>query len=172
MLWIVRQSDQGNWLFYLHLMYLNGTASAGMSPAFACVPYNIYQIQTQPSSIILNQNNHRLFWILDKYCQVFHPNEKQYEKVIFKNMQPRRQLFKAVVYLVDAGVPSWKFAHQHQQCSKSQNLKANSSRCKTIKLILQTLFVFWRNENLSFFFCAQGSIASSLFEFFITTSFC
>lgn len=96
----MRQSDQGNWLFYLHLMYLHGTASARMSPAFACVPYNIYQIQTRHSSII---------FLGRETCQVFHPNEKQYEKVIFKNMQHERQLFKAVVYLVYAGVLYWKF---------------------------------------------------------------
>lgn len=85
-------------------MHLHGTASARMSRAFACVLYDIYQIQTRHSSIIF----------LERRCQVFHPKEKQYEKVVFKNMQPRRQLFQALVYLVCAGVLSWKFAHQHQ----------------------------------------------------------
>lgn len=166
MLWIVRQSDQGNWLFYLHLMYLHGTASARMSPAFACVPYNIYQIQTRHSSIIFLERE-TLSSTSSKY-------EKQYEKVIFKNMQHERQLFKAVVYLVYAGVLSWKFCSSTSVIQLMLKLESKFlSWCKTIKLILQTLFLFWGNEKLSsFFLCIQCSAASSLFEFFITTSFC
>lgn len=49
---------------------------------------------------------HRLFSLKERRCQVFHLNEKQYEKVIFKNMQTRKQLFKSGLYLVYAGVLS------------------------------------------------------------------